>query len=130
MEELHQFGKVCFPQEELFESVLAKMMGSKYFLSLRGKRFSFKIWGNSMIDAVGAGLLAFGDPREYHNLGLFTPFTSVTSVEEFIRKISFLEKNPLAYTRELTLQQRLLNKYCFFNPVKTLKNAYHQKQMA
>jgi hypothetical protein len=129
MDQLRQLGGVRYPQEELFKNVLQKMQQSRYFFSLRGKYFSFKIWGNSMIDAVGAGLLAFGDPKEYHNLGLFTPFTIITSVEEFIHKIQFLEKEPLIYARELTLQQRLLNKYCFYNPIKKLRDAHQAKSL-
>lgn len=129
MDELLQFGAVRFPKEELFGEVLLKMQQSKYFFSFRGKHLSFKIWGNSMIDAVGAGLLSFGDPKEYHNLGLFTPFTTITSVEELIHKLQFLEKNPQVYKRELLLQQKLMDKYCFYNPVKQVTNAYFKKQM-
>lgn len=127
---LAKFGSVRFPTEERFEAVLDKMMKSKYFISLRGQHLAFKIWGNSMIDAVGAGLLAFGDPREYHNLDLFTTFTSIRSVEEFMDKIKRLENDPERYKEELALQQRLLNKYCFFEPLKKLFHACHKKQMA
>ena len=130
MQHLEKYGEVRFPQEELFENVLQKMYKSKYFFSLRGNRLAFKIWGNSMIDAVGAGLLAFGNPKEYHNLGLFTPFTSIATVEEFIKKIEYLERNPLKHKRELVLQQKLLNKYCFFNPLRKIRDAYNKKQMA
>jgi hypothetical protein len=130
MEKMRAFGDVSYPEEERFENVLTKMSRSKYFFSKRGATLSFKIWGNSMIDAVGAGLLAFGDPKEYHNIGLFTPFTTVNSCEEFIHKIEFLEKKPRKYQRELALQQKLLNKYCFYNPIQTVKNAHRKKQMA
>lgn len=125
-----KFGPVRFPMEERFESVLDKMMSSRYFISLRGKHLAFKIWGNSMIDAVGAGLLAFGDPREYHNIDLFTSFTSITSVEEFIEKVYLLENNPARYEQERILQRNLLDKYCFYEPLKKLHDASHKKQMA
>jgi hypothetical protein len=51
-------------------------------------------------------------------------------VEEFIDKVTRLENDPERYKEELALQQRLLNKYCFYEPLKKLYNAYHKKQLA
>jgi|GEM_PF-6960634 len=128
IQQLESFGEVRYPREELFHSVLEKMNSSKYFFSLRGSSLTFKIWGNSMIDAVAAGLLAFGNPFEYHNIGLFTSFTCIASFDEFIEKISLLEKNPALYIHELTIQKKLLDKYCFYRPIKQISNAYCKKQ--
>ena len=123
---LRRFGDISHPKEEPYQAILLKMLASKYFFSFR--KNDFKIWGNSMIDAVGAGLLSFGNPDEYLNIGLFTPFTCVKTTDEFINKIEFLEKNPSFFLREVTLQRRLLDKYCFYNPIKSIHNAMELKR--
>ena len=81
-----------------------------------------------MIDAVAAGLLAFGNPAEYHNIGLFTPFTCIKSFDEFVNKINFLERNPAKHNYELAIQKKLLDKYCFYRPIKEISHAYYKKQ--
>ena len=121
-----EFGETRHPKEESYASVLSKMLRSKYFFSLR--KNDFKIWGNSMIDAVGSGLLSFGNPNEYVNVGLFTPFTVIKSPQEFIDKVAYLENNPRRYEKELKFQKKLLDKYCFFRPIRSLSDSMKYKQ--
>jgi len=116
--EISKYGTIRFTEEDLFSELLGKLCASKYFISLRKNKT--KIWGNSMIDAIGAGLLAFGDPAEYVNLGLFTPYTIIKNAQDFVRKIDYLERNPNYYLEQVSIQRKLLDKYCYLEPLKSI----------
>jgi hypothetical protein len=126
LNDIRKFGNINHPKEEPYQAILLKMLDSKYFFSLRNN--NFKIWGNSIIDAIGAGLLSFGNPEEYLNIALFTPFTSINRTVEFIDKIKFLEKNSSFYLKEIGLQTKLLDKYCYYNPIKNINKAVLSKR--
>ena len=128
LEKFSSIFSITFPCEELFEQVLLKMYKAKYFYSLR--KNNFKLWGNSMIDAIASGLLSFGNPDEYVNLDLFTPFTIIYNTEEFLDKIIFLEKNTRIYYKEIQLQRQLLDKYCFYKPVLAISNSFYNLKTA
>lgn len=114
---LKKHGSVRVPAEETLENVIHKELKSKYFFSLTRGLIRSRIWGNGIIEAVACGCLAFGNPEEYGNKDLFTPFTIINSLEEFVDKIKYMENKPVKYQRELNKQRRLLNYLCFVRPM-------------
>ena len=117
---LEKLGTIRYPEEELLEKVIHKELKSKYFLSLTKGIIRSRIWGNAIIEAIACGCLVFGNHAEYTNKDLFTPFTNIQSVEEFVAKVNYLEKNPLKYKKEVNRQRRLLNYLCFIRPIKEI----------
>jgi len=114
---LESIGPIRYPKEELLENVIKKQLESKYFLSLNLDTNRAKIWGNGIIEAVACGCLAFGNPGGYANKDLFTLFTSINNIDEFIKKVNLLEKNPKKLQLELSKQRKLLNYLCFYRPM-------------
>lgn len=117
---LEKTGPIRIPQEEALENVIIKELKSKYFLSLTRGVIRSRIWGNGIIEAVACGCLAFGNPEEYANKDLFTPFTVIRTFEEFIEKTTFLNENPDIYYKEVNKQRKLLNYLCFVRPIKEI----------
>jgi len=117
---LERFGVVRYPKEESLENVIVKELQSKYFLSLTRGVIRSRIWGNAIIEAIACGCIAFGDPDEYTNIDLFTPFTVIRSFDEFLRKVEVLEADPGRYLRELNYQRNLLNYLCFVRPLQEI----------
>ncbi len=117
---LTKYGTVRFPMEEPLESVIDKELKSKYFLSLTRGVIRSPIWGSGMIEAIACGCLAFGDPNDYTNKDTFNSFSSISSFEEFMKKINFLESNPEKYRIELERQRRQINYLCFTRPIKEI----------
>lgn len=101
------------------ETIVMDLLKSKYFIRLGGTR---KIWGNALVEAVAAGCLAIGNPREIHNNLLLTKQTSVSSFTNLIKLINYFEENPLAYKKALLKQQAILNYFFYFKPLLDLQN--------
>ncbi len=119
MDKLQMCCTIRYPKEELLEKVIDKELLSKYFISLT-RGVIGKMWGNGIVEAVACGCLAFGDYREYYLKDLLTGFTRISSIEEFIDKVDYLEKHPARYQKEIDKQRKILDYLCFYRPVKDL----------
>ncbi len=115
---LKQFGEIRTVSPDT-KTIILDLLKSKYYLRSGGKR---KIWGNSLIEAVAAGCLAIGNPRECYNNLLLTRKTSTTSFAKALKKIEFFERNPQAYKKEVKKQRQILNYFFYFKPLLDLQN--------
>lgn len=109
---LQQFGEVVTAGRNI-DDILKKLMHVKYFIRLGGRI----VWGNSMIEAISAGCLVIGNPKEFVNYSLFTKRTSISNYNDMINRIRFFENNPIAYKQELEKQRALVNGLCFTLPL-------------
>jgi predicted nucleic acid-binding protein len=117
IEQLNPFAPITYQSGSL-NNVLNNLLNSKFFIRMGGE--VGKRWGNSLIEAVAAGCLILGDPKEFHNNSLFTRYTSASSFEELMYKLNELNNNEYLYNKEVTKQRALLNYLCFDRPLNKL----------
>lgn len=87
-------------------------MKSKYFIKCGGRT----VWGTAMVEAIAMGCLVIGDPKVMPHGFLYDKYTTASTFNEVIERISFLERNEKIYKRALKRQRRLVDYLCFVRP--------------
>jgi hypothetical protein len=113
--QLEQFGPIYF-QEGNTEQMLRTVLKAKYYYRLGGPRR----WGNAMIEAAAGGCLFLGNKNEFVNKSLFSNFTHIRSMDEFLRKVEILEINKKKYQQELCFLKSNVTTLCFNRPMSEL----------
>ena len=135
-QQLGEFGPVVAPINDPITAILrgqtlpyrrtidpdlrTRIMASKYFLITPGKR---GVFGTALVEAVAAGCLAIGSPRNVSGAGgFFEARTTANSVAEAIQLMRYLDDHPEDYVRELERQRALVDWLCYTRPMTTLLN--------
>ena len=102
---------------------LINLYNSKYFVKYGGRN----IRGNSIIEAISSSSLVLMNPRNSGYGFLIGDECHVSTEEDIIKKIEYFEKNPEKYTEAMSVQKRLLKKYCFDSPINHLEYQWYKK---
>lgn len=101
--------------------VAADLNASLFYLRWGGR----PLVGNGLIEAVAAGCVAIGDPREFISRALFPGTNLIRSRAQARDSVRQLAENPEARERLQEQQGRRLDYYCFHRPADDLWRAWH-----
>lgn len=121
---LEQTGHELIIHNQNIRKNLFNLYDSKYFIKLGGSH----IRGNSIIEAISAGVLVIGNPTELSLNVLLPTQCCVKSIEDAISLVNDLDRNNDKY-KELLYTQRALLKFCGFDrPKESLLNILYYKR--
>ncbi len=110
--------------QQRIDKNLTEIYDAKYFVKVGGRC----IRGNSIIEAISTGTLVLMDPNDVYHSQLLPKSCWITSIEEALEKIIYLDKHPDEYNRLLYLQKELLQLFVYDMPLNCLIKAQKQKQ--
>ncbi|GHU94488.1 hypothetical protein FACS1894156_2720 [Bacteroidia bacterium] len=103
---------------------LVELYDSKYFVKMGGR----KIRGNSVAEAISAGVLAIMNRDEIIHKQLIIDECNVKTIEDVINLLEFLDNNPDTYKSLLNKQRKLVDDLFFEAPLKSLINSLEYKR--
>lgn len=103
---------------------LGELWDSKYFVKVGG-RF---IRGNSVVEAISAGVLVLMNPADLHHVQLIPKDTWIETAEDAVRIIGRLDRDPDEYRRLLALQRERVQSFVVDAPLASLENCLRIKR--
>lgn len=103
---------------------LQAVFHSKYFLKMGGR----PIRGNSVAEAISLGSLVLMNREEVTHKELIIDECHVTTMDEAVALIGFLEQHPEEYERLRAKQQQVLTELFFERPLLSLHRCLQQKR--
>lgn len=114
---------IILHKQKIFDNLLS-IYDSKYFVKMGGRA----IRGNSVAEAVSLGSLAIMNRDEVIHGELIIDECNVKTMDEMVKLIDYLEKNPEEYNNLLAKQREVLNKYFYEAPLQSLANCLQDKR--
>jgi len=114
---------ILLHQQRIIDNLQA-VFHSKYFLKMGGR----PIRGNSVAEAISLGSLVLMNREEVTHKELIIDECHVTTMNEAVMLIDFLEQHPEEYERLRTKQQKVLTELFFERPLLSLYRCLQQKR--
>jgi hypothetical protein len=94
-----------------------RLFRSRYFLCTPGKR---RVFGTAIIEAIAAGCLVVGTPRQISCPFLLGHETLADSFESAIMQLRLLQELPEKRLHAVTVQRKMVDWLCFYRPAADL----------
>ncbi|MEZ5942740.1 MAG: hypothetical protein R3C18_15205 [Planctomycetaceae bacterium] len=101
-----------------------RLFSSRFFLCSAGHR---QVFGTALVEAIAAGELVIGSPRNIGCSFLLSEATSVGSFGEATTKMKTLSQDTSAYAAEVERQRQLVDWLCYYRPLQQLLERWQQK---
>jgi hypothetical protein len=116
---------IILHSQDIIENI-KRLYGAKYYVKL----FGSVIRGNSVLEAISAGVLVLANTNFVIYADLILDNCYVENAFDVITKIRYYDSNPEEYAQQVKLQRELLKKNYFLEPVNRLLKKFREKTLS